>query len=172
MRLDPKNLARDSELNMTPMIDIVFQLILFFLFTLRFKTLDYRIETRLPDKMGLADGPPVVPPPNVKASLVRLDAEDPARARTRLRIAGRDWVLPEATASNGPERDAFVEKLSGILASLRAPAPEVHGQIDTPQPFGALVPHGDVVAVLDAFVKADYDTVDFVGTPAPRPRAR
>ena len=44
----------DAGLNMTPMIDIVFQLILFFLFNLRFKSLDYRIESTLPKDRGLA----------------------------------------------------------------------------------------------------------------------
>jgi hypothetical protein len=172
MDLKPRLAARDSELNMTPMIDIVFQLILFFLFTLRFKSLDFRIETRLPDRMGIQDGPPVAPPPNVRASLARLDADNPSLARTRLRIAGREWILPEATRPDTVERDAFVERLSRTLADLKASAPDLHGQIDTPLPYGALVPHGDVVAVLDAFVKAQYETVDFVGTPSPRPRAR
>jgi len=35
----------NTQLNMTPMIDIVFQLILFFLFSIHFKSLDYRIES-------------------------------------------------------------------------------------------------------------------------------
>ncbi len=37
-----------SELNLTPMIDVVFQLIVFFLITLKFTTLDQRIESMLP----------------------------------------------------------------------------------------------------------------------------
>jgi biopolymer transport protein ExbD len=172
MQVTPRDAARDAELNMTPMIDIVFQLILFFLFTLRFKSLDYRIETRLPDRMGISDGPTVVPPPSIRATLFRLDADDPARARTRLRVGGQDWDVPEAARSGDAERDAFVLRLSRHFESLRAVAPDVHGKIDTPLPSGALVPHGDVVAVLDAFVKAHFDSVEFVGTPAPRPRAR
>ena len=44
--------AADTSLNMTPMIDIVFQLILFFLFNLRFKSLDWRIESTLPKDKG------------------------------------------------------------------------------------------------------------------------
>ena len=47
----------NAGLNMTPMIDIVFQLILFFLFNLRFKSLDYRIESSLPK---LADKPSLI----------------------------------------------------------------------------------------------------------------
>ncbi len=37
-----------SELNLTPMIDIVFQLLVFFLLTLNFKSVDRRIESMLP----------------------------------------------------------------------------------------------------------------------------
>ncbi len=37
-----------TELNMTPMIDVVFQLIVFFLLSLKFTTLDQRIENMLP----------------------------------------------------------------------------------------------------------------------------
>jgi biopolymer transport protein ExbD len=164
--------AANSELNMTPMIDIVFQLILFFLFSLKFKSLDWRIDSDLPRNAGQDIGSPVEPSPSVKASLVRLDGEDPALARTRLKVAGREWILPELSRDGVRARDAFVEQLTRQLAELREAVPELHGQIDTPRPNGVHVPHGDVIAVLDAFVKAKYSNVDFVGTPAPLPRAR
>ena len=66
----------EAGLNMTPMIDIVFQLILFFLFNLRFKSMDYRIESSLPN-VGM-DATPVLiePEPHIKVSLFRVDGED------------------------------------------------------------------------------------------------
>lgn len=51
MRPPPLETA-NTELNMTPMIDIVFQLILFFLFNLRFKSIDFRIDSMLPKDRG------------------------------------------------------------------------------------------------------------------------
>ena len=36
--------------NMTPMIDVVFQLLVFFLVSMKFKTLDMKIEAFLPAK--------------------------------------------------------------------------------------------------------------------------
>src|SRR5207247_7486143 len=88
----------DTGLNMTPMIDIVFQLILFFLFNLRFKSMEFRIESTLPDR-GLSSEPRWIPEDQpVRVSLFRLDAEDPARARTKLRLAGRDLLLPPLAA--------------------------------------------------------------------------
>ena len=40
--------------NMTPMIDVVFQLLIFFLVNMKFKTLDMKIEAFLPKDRGLA----------------------------------------------------------------------------------------------------------------------
>ena len=42
----------ETEMNMTPMIDIVFQLIIFFLLSLKFKTIDRRIDSQLPKDRG------------------------------------------------------------------------------------------------------------------------
>lgn len=40
--------GEDTSLNLTPLIDVVFQLVLFFLLTLRFTSVDDRIDSALP----------------------------------------------------------------------------------------------------------------------------
>ena len=73
----------EGVLNMTPMIDIVFQLILFFLLSLKFKALQFRIESNLPTDRGIQatpDQPQDIPA--IKVSLFRINDEDPARAYT------------------------------------------------------------------------------------------
>ena len=60
----------DLELNMTPMIDIVFQLIVFFLLSLKFKTVDERLDALLPKDRGEVIGPPVVDAAAVGLALV------------------------------------------------------------------------------------------------------
>ena len=65
-------MAHDNEavkLNMTPMIDVVFQLIVFFLVSMKFKSLDMKIEAQLPP-VGLLPTPRTEPePPKVDVRL-------------------------------------------------------------------------------------------------------
>jgi biopolymer transport protein ExbD len=161
--------AGDQGLNMTPMIDIVFQLILFFLFNLRFKTLDWRIETSLPKGVGPNDDSSIAPIlPHVKASLTRLDVEDPTRSRTKLKIAGREWVLPDLVTTADEDREAVFRDVEKHLAALRGLG--LPAEIDTPKPTGVTVPHGDVIRVLDAFLTAKFEQVDLQGARDPLPR--
>ena len=163
--------GEDPGLNMTPMIDIVFQLIVFFLLTLKFKTVDSRIDSSLPRNVGPRAIPVVVDEtPRVVVKLFREDHETPDRAFTRLRVGNR-WTA-DLPIGRGPEAragvlDALVDELRSVHSMIGADA---EGEIKTPLPKGAAVPHGDVMAVLDAFLKAGLETVDFEGTPSPLPR--
>src|SRR5437870_3934552 len=134
---------------MTPMIDIVFQLILFFLFNLKFRSIDFRIEAALPRDRGPEKTFVLLLPENrIKVSLFRLDAEDPAKARTRLRLGSQDWFLPAVTAPAAGRDAAFArvrERIRSLVGSTTG-----GGEIDAKPPYGGLVPHADVVGVLDA----------------------
>jgi hypothetical protein len=44
------------------------------------------------------------------------------------------------------------------------------GEIETPPPKGAAVPHGDVMRILDSFLEAGVTDVNFGGAPAPLPK--
>jgi biopolymer transport protein ExbD len=168
--MKPPSDAPDAGLNMTPMIDIVFQLILFFLFNLRFKTLDWRIETQMPN-VGPNPVPQMTPIlPHVKATLVRVDAGDLRKARTKLKLAGREWILPDLQTTPDAEREAVFRTIEAELGRLRALG--VPGEIDTPEPTGIYVPHGDVIRVLDAFLEAKFEDVHFGGALAPMPERR
>ncbi|MFO0934623.1 MAG: biopolymer transporter ExbD [Planctomycetota bacterium] len=172
----------ESELNMTPMIDIVFQLILFFLFNLRFKSMDYRIESALPKDRGVEATPQMVEPiPSIKVSLFRLDADNPDAARTKIKIGTvHEVVLPvyKWTGKRADDmavekmRDAKYAEIANVIKRLREGKPEFKGEIDTPQPFGAAVPHADVIRILDSFLEAGINEVNFVGAPSPMPRSQ
>jgi hypothetical protein len=160
-------LDADPGMNMTPMIDVVFQLIVFFLLTLRFHEVEHRLEASLPEP-GLAWGPP--PPDDhlpIRVTLHRRLATADAPALTRVKVGPGDAVeLPE-----DPARRATV--LEGVLASIQDQAarmgsgPETRGEIRAPLPTGAWVPHGDVMSILDCFVRAEIGDVVFQGTPEP-----
>jgi len=168
MHLEPRSFGDDGQLNMTPMIDIVFQLILFFLFSLKFKSIDWRIDSELPTNRGIGDGsaPDL---PTVKVGLTRLDPELPDRARTQVKLGGDTFVLVDRPS---PERADRARILAQIAAKLRALhlATGRPGSIEAKPPRGGLVPHEDVVAVLDAFIEAGVPEVLFEGAAMPMPR--
>jgi len=161
----------DSALNMTPMIDIVFQLILFFLLNLRFKSLDYRFDTQLPTNHGInVDNHIVDQPPKLTVSLMRLDDAEPALARTKIKFAGSEWILP--AHGTYEEREITFASLRQKLAAIAKATGLVEGVIKTPAPSGASVPHGDVMKVLDTFMELKLSEVQFEGTASPLPRRR
>jgi biopolymer transport protein ExbD len=156
----------DSALNMTPMIDIVFQLILFFLFNMRFKALDQRHEALLPKYAGVNATPDWIPPlPAIKAVLKR-QADG---GGTRVEVAGRSFDLPraragavDAEAARDRLRDAIRTRIAALHRETGLP-----GEIDAPSTSGGSVAHGDVVLVLDAFVEAGVADVKMQGARKP-----
>ena len=161
----------ESELNMTPMIDIVFQLILFFLFNLRFKSIDFRIDSMLPKDKGVEITDVILPPsPRIAVDLFRTEADDPVKARTHVKLGARRWVLPEVTADRAA-RDAAFAEIAGAIVALRGDS-GMPGTIRTPLPSGAYVPHADAIGVMDAFLMAEVKDVAFDGVRYPEPAAK
>ena len=150
---DPAKAAA-ATFNMTPMIDVVFQLIVVFLCSMKFRTLDQKIEAFLPKTEGV-DPNPI--PPEVRPTLdLRLVRKGPSQA-TRLYVAG-------SGIGEIGEGDALWERLRATAAEVRAKSPDVVGQIDaSPE-----VEHGDVVRALDTLVAAGLGSVKFRGTPLAR----
>jgi hypothetical protein len=176
-------LGDDSSLNMTPMIDVCFQLIVFFMLTLRFPSVANRFETVLPTDRGPSKDPVVLTPiQHITVRLFRKDAEqDRSRHFTRVRVGELATVdLPRGPWPTGgeqaEERRRAEDKLFGQVSEAIATAwaqqarrPEIRGEIKTPPPTGQLVPHGDVMRVLDAFVGAGLTGVNFEGALPPGP---
>ncbi len=169
------DIATDEvEMNLTPMIDVVFQLIVFFLLSLKFKAVDRRIESALPRDRGPTSSSVFVEEiPTIVAKLFRVDHERPDEAFTRVRIGNHTTV--DLPAPDDPDRALALAKVRATLAqawAARGRAPAARGEIKTPSPTGALVPHGDVMGVLDAFLRADIADVVFEGAAPPRPDRR
>jgi len=142
---------------MTPMIDVVFQLIVFFLVSMKFKTLDELIET--PFRAG---GPrqhaPEIPPLHVA-----LRAADRS-APVRLVVNGVEFGTVDGSRS-GPAWSRFAEHVARVrrsAAELRAPPPRA--EIDA----SPAVASGRVVAALDVLAGAGVTDVRFQGTKPPR----
>jgi len=170
----------DTSLNMTPMIDITFQLIVFFMLTLKFPSVSSRFETQLPHRGPRSDPVELVPFQEITVSLFRKDTEkDKAEHFTRVRVGQKLTVdLPKGPwrsdsgyeGSRRAEEDKLFRQVSEAIGAAweqQGRSPEIKGEIKTPPPTGQLVPHGDVMRVLDAFVMAGVTAVNFEGAPAP-----
>ena len=147
--------------DMTPMIDIVFQLLIFFMLTIEFKTLEGKLAANLPKDVG------------VNAS----DAEPKEKVEIRIKVAnpgnkvspdtGEAWdgqgmfkyVDRQLVYSVGPKSMRTLPELARRLAELYRADPE---QAVTIAPYPQTV-YEDVVGVLDEVVAAEFTDVTFMG---------
>ena len=153
------NSIPEAKPNLTPMTDVVFLLLVFFLVSMKFKTLDMKLEAELPKNAGLA--PTRVLVDDTVKLVARLDR--PEGDTARLRLDGRDLGRTDDPAA--------WERLDALARATRArhtanggdPA-DVQAEVDA----APLVATGTVVRAVDAFVAADIAAVRFTGTPQPR----
>ena len=151
-RADPDDAARAAAacFNMTPMIDVCFQLIVVFLCSMKFRTLDQKIEAMLPTHEGID---PCIRDPRVETRVqVRL-RRPPGEERTRVLLLdnGMGWA-----GSPG-----VWDSVQAALAGFARRDPSVKGEIDADPE----VPHEEVMRALDTFIAADLTSVSFRGTP-------
>ena len=91
--------ARDQEeceLQMTPMIDVVFLLLIFFMCATKFKVPDYRVDANLPKDKGLRNVQ-IKPPEELPEFRVTIDPVDPKDKKdtgATFRI-GRENIVPQ-----------------------------------------------------------------------------
>jgi biopolymer transport protein ExbD len=146
---DPAKAAK-STVNMTPMIDVTFQLIVVFLCSMKFKTLDMKIEAFLPKDVGLSAANPTS---KVETKLqVRLKWDKKDKIVT---VLLQDNRLGTTTA------EGVWTTLAGKLKEFKSKSEEIKAEIDAAND----VPHGDVMKALDSFLAAGYADVVFRGTP-------
>lgn len=150
--IDDPSKAAAATFNMTPMIDVVFQLIVVFLCSMRFRTLDQKIEAQLPEVGQWPDPRPPEVHPMLRVRLQR--AGDPGP--TLLVVQGERLG---ATADGSPAW----ERLRATATAMRAKAPDLTAEIDA----APLVDHGEVVHALDTLVAAGLANVRFRGTKPP-----
>lgn len=87
----------DTKMDLTPMIDVTFLILVFFMCTLKFKVLEGKLGAHLPKDVGVS--PAEVPP--VESIDLRLEVINPGR---KVRVTGQaDTVVPytEADAHQG-----------------------------------------------------------------------
>jgi len=154
----------ETKLEMTPMIDCVFLLLIFFMCSLELKKTDGIISAFLPKNRGLNTDPPDVDPGAVRVKLLWLDP-------TSLRPTDRDEgvvVLKVGTkvypdVDGAPDYALLYEDLV-VMRGIREragkdPCVIIDGR--------AQVPFEHVVAALNACVKARIEDVTFAAPENP-----
>ena len=130
-----KKIAEDeARLEMTPMIDVTFLLLVFFMATLQFKTLDGKLAAYLPKEAGSCW---TEPEPSID---VRIFASEQG-----------------VSYSVGPKKVSTMETLRTLLQRYQAQAP------DRPVAIGPApgVDHGTTVGVLDTVLNIGFERVRF-----------
>jgi biopolymer transport protein ExbD len=152
----------DCELEMTPMIDVTFLLLIFFILTLKFKTLEGKLSAYLPKDVGVNDFQ-AEPIEKVEITLKiisegkRMDpmvATKPWNGEKRFQ-----WVGREVSYQIGPRKFRDLEDLEKRLHELHKADDKRPSTIDS----RAGTIYGDVVPVLDAAIRAGFRDITFVG---------
>lgn len=152
-----RNLGDQKEirLQLTSMIDVTFLLLIFFMLTMKFKTLERKLAAFLPKDKGLAQTKVKIEPvPTIKVELQRKVSD----TATRVTLNGQDLGADEAGF------EALTRHIQGIANDLRATgAKEMPGEIFAWEE----VPHRHVMKAIDAFMAAKIRDITFVGTEEP-----
>jgi biopolymer transport protein ExbD len=134
---------------MTPMIDVTFQLIVVFLCSMKFRTLDQKIEAFLPKDVGLSTAPAAA---DVETKIVLKLRRRPGEDVTSV-------ILLENRLGSGTQEGIWTT-VAARLKEFKARDEKVKGEIDADSD----VPHGDVMRALDSFMASGLNTVTFRGT--------
>lgn len=148
-KVDDPSAVAGATFNMTPMIDVTFQLIIVFLCSMKFRTLDQKIEAFLPKDVGLNNSPASAEV--VTTVSVRLSRKKGEGDTTILMLGSK---LGTASASG------IWGTLTQRLKDFKSKDEKVKGEIDAAPD----VPHGEVVQALDCFIASGLTNVVFKGT--------
>ena len=159
----------EEGLSMTSMIDVTFLLLIFFMCTIKFKTLEGKLSAYLPKDVGVnsSDAEPIL---KVEIELrvveegVKLQPEKGKPATQPWTGEGR-YVFAPGTRQImyvvGPKKYTDLNELGKRLSKLHEEDDERPATISARRG----VVYGDVVPVLDAAIEAEFTEVTFVGAP-------
>lgn len=150
-----------TQADLTPMIDVVFQLLIFFLLNLQYRALEGRLDAFLPKERGAAHGvASLVTPVEITLRVVtpgeRRDPLDPARAWSGsgpYALVGRELAY-----AVGPRQSRSLADVERWLAELVRASEERKLVVDPRE--GTL--YDDVVPLLDLAHEAGFDGLTFV----------
>jgi biopolymer transport protein ExbD len=141
--------ADDIKLQITPMIDVTFLLLIFFML-LPFRTLERKVAAFLPKDRGLAKTKiKLEEKPKITVELKRKKTEKITRVK-----------LLDSEIGSG---DSGFVTLDSRIKQIAGNNEDLPGEINA----WAWVPHQDVIRAIDSFMKANVTDLTFVGAPPP-----
>ena len=147
-----KRYTDDEEvaLSITPLIDVTFLLLIFFMCAMKFKTLERKVAAFLPKDRGLA---------KTKIKLEETQKIQVELKRTKEETQTRVKLLDAQIGVDDEGFRILDERISAIHRS--------QGNEETPGEIHAWawVPHEHVIRAIDAFMKAGIKDITFVGAP-------
>jgi biopolymer transport protein ExbD len=145
----------EVKLSITPLIDVTFLLLIFFMCAMKFKTLERKVAAYLPKDRGLAKTKiKLEEKPKITVELKRKRGEKHTRVKLLDSEIGMD--------------DAGFRLLDQRITSIHSSNAELPGEINA----WAEVPHEDVVRAIDSFLRAGVEEITFYGAPPPgRPQS-
>ena len=155
----------ETKLDLTPMIDVTFLLLIFFLCTIRFRTLEGKLSAYMPKDVGV--NPPIGTPfEKIELDVLVVTAGEKRRAgdlSQAWRGAGRfEYVGRRIEYRVGPRRYADLDDVEERLRMLHEADPE-RPVVLRPQRGTT---HGDVVSALDVINEVGFLEVTFQGAPS------
>jgi len=175
--------SKPDSLNMTPMIDIVFQLLIFFMLSMHFKEVEGKLLSQLPKHKGPESAPAT---PDLRELRVVLcaggDLETHLTDKGRHEKAGKradpcslsvEKVLigevrrTESSPGEGIRNRSTYRALGAKAKELYAGIPVLPGKPPAPVIIDAdrEVPYEHVIGALNALKEAGLETIEFVANP-------
>lgn len=165
----------EIEMEMTPMIDVTFLLLIFFMLTIKFKTLEGKLSAYLPKDVGVNTSE-AVPKEKIEISIkvlkegTRLNVSGPNKGQVWNREGRFEFVGRELEYRVGPWRsrpndaEGLRKRLKNLFDEDVANFPDPEDRRDvTIDPSKGTV-YADVVGVLDAAIEAGFLSITFVGS--------
>jgi biopolymer transport protein ExbD len=158
--------TEETAIDMTPMIDVTFQLLIFFMLTIKFKLLEGKLSAFLPTDVGVNSSDD---PPKEKVDIMLQVAVEGSKLDPMKNVPwtgtgpfryGPDRVIQYHV---GPRKISDFEDLKRRLKEAYQQDPTRPVTIDS---FTEVV-YADVVRVLDAAIDADFRDITFKGAREP-----
>ncbi|MEW6026624.1 MAG: biopolymer transporter ExbD [Planctomycetota bacterium] len=152
----------NMELNMTPMIDVIFQLMIFFMCSIHFKSLEGKLYSYLPKEKGNVKPTEeeIPPPPPIDEVRIKLAYAESSPLMARVKVGEinfNDW-------------GALERHLKDLASDLVTP--DGLNVIPVKIDADGNVPAQAVVNVLDICKKAGVQKTEFAAKTSPRPPPR
>ena len=166
-----EKILEEVVMDFTSMIDVTFQLIIFFMLTLKFKILEGKLESLLPLDKGLSAKPETIEFEDVEIVLKVLDEDklkDSAKRRVRYFRNGSNTPFGTSTSTWDIAKRQFVcdppdtlLRIKEHLQSVRLASKESKAKINAwPE-----VPNDRVVNILNMMVETGFTDISYSGIP-------